>query len=50
MNPTRGRKVAITAGVGVVGLLAVLPWVFWDHILFFQKFDSLGRNPQTIVA
>ncbi len=46
MNPTRGRKVAIAAGVGVLALMAVLPWVFWDHILFLQEFDSLGRNPR----
>ncbi len=38
---------AITAGVGVVVLVAMLPWAaFWDYYLFFQEFDSLGRNPQ----
>ena len=27
-------------------LLATLPWVFWDHYLFFWEFDSLGPNAQ----
>ncbi len=38
---------AITAGVGVLALMAVLPWpTYWDYVLFLQEYDSLGRNPQ----
>ncbi len=46
MKKLKGRKVAIVSGMAVLGLLAVLPWALWDYVLFFQEFDSLGRNPQ----
>ena len=30
----------------MVVLLAVLPWAFWDHLVFFWEFESLGPNVQ----
>ncbi len=46
MNPTRGRKVAITAGVGVVVLMSLVAWTSWSGIAFFLRFESLGPNAQ----
>jgi len=46
MATRKGKKLAIILSVTVVAILAATAWLSWDHIQFFWRFESLGKNAQ----
>jgi len=43
---TKGKRVALAAGIAAVAVIAVAAWRGWPHFRFRYLFEPLGRNAQ----
>jgi formylglycine-generating enzyme required for sulfatase activity len=46
MATRKGKRVAIAAGAVALGVLAVVVIVGWPHLVFWYRFEPLGKNAQ----
>ena len=46
MKTSKGRKVVIISGVGLVLVVAILLWAGREKIRFLFEFESIGKNDQ----